>query len=343
MEPNLQGARHGVHPFCGPCTDETIAWPAPDTMSVNGIGTRFYGAANRCPTCGSVVRRLFFCVLWIPVWPMGRYRIITLSTSLIGTGARYVGRRFPVSADNPYGLDQKTAALIAEAEAETQEAAESWPDAPPSALADHPELRGKRYQEAEDYWELGFPDHALPIYEEVLAAHEAVLPADDTATLQLRQRVAEAYLATGRPVAALALLTQTAAHLVRVLGPHHPDTRRAIQDTTNAHTQLGLARDEAKALKRELAELERTVGPQHPRALRTACALGIAQLFGSRVVQAIEILAQTLEQSEHALGADHPDTGHVRDELIAACEFAEHRGKADEVRAAALARERLDE
>lgn len=56
---------------------------------------------------------------------MGRYRIITLSTSLTGSRARYVGRRFPFSADNPYGLDKKTAALVAQAQAE--QAAKSWP------------------------------------------------------------------------------------------------------------------------------------------------------------------------------------------------------------------------
>ncbi|MFI9582397.1 tetratricopeptide repeat protein [Streptomyces sp. NPDC052236] len=339
MEPTSQGARQGVHPFCGPCTDETTAWLAPDTVTVNGIGTIFYGAADPCSRCGSVVKRLYFCVLWIPVWPMGRFRIITLGRSL--TGASYVGRRFPVSADNPYGLDKKTAELMALARAEVEEAAKSWPEPPPSQLADHPELRGERYQEAEDYWEFDFPDRALPVYEEVLAAHEAVLPADDTATLQLRQRVGEAYLAVGRPVAALALLQQTAAHLGRVLGPRHPDTRRAGHDMTNALNQLGLSRDNIKAIAAELAEVERTLGPDHPKALRTACALGSAQLVGSRVLRALEVLEETLDRSERALGADHPDTGYVREELIKACEFAEYRDKPDEVRAAARAQERL--
>lgn len=57
-----------------------------------------------------------------------------------------VGRRFPVSADHPYGLDRKSAALVAKAEAQADEAAKSpagavvslrRPDSPcvtPSAL-----------------------------------------------------------------------------------------------------------------------------------------------------------------------------------------------------------------
>ena len=172
------------------------------------------------------------------------------------------------------------------------------------------------------------------MYEEVLAAHEAVLPADDTGTLQLRQRVAEAYLAVGRPVAALALFQQTHAHLGQVLGPTHPDTRRAGDDLTNALGQLGLARDKVSAIAAELAELARTLGPDHPKALRTACALSWALQINSEV-RAFEVLQETLDRSERALGANHPDTGHVREELIRDCEVAEYRGKPDEVRAAA--------
>ena len=44
---------------------------------------------------------------------MGRFRIITLSSSL--TGSRHVGRLFPAGADNPYSLGKKDAALVARA------------------------------------------------------------------------------------------------------------------------------------------------------------------------------------------------------------------------------------
>ncbi len=339
MEPTSGGVRQGAHPFCGPCTDETIAWRAPDTEAFSGIGTLFYGAADPCSRCGSVVKRLYFCILWIPIRPMGRFRIITLSTSLLGSRGTYVGRRFPVSAENPYGLSRKTAALMAQADARAEEAAKSWPEPPPSELADHPELRGERYEEAEDYWEFGVADRALPVYEEVLAAHEAVLPADDTATLQLRQRVAEAYLAVGLPVAAAALFAQTYDHLGRVLGPRHPDTLRASDDLTNARGQLPLGRDKIKAFEAELATMERALGPDHPKSLRTACELGSTQMIGYSVVKALDTLVETLDRSERALGADHPDTGHVRKELVAACNLAEYRGKPKEIRAAEQARQ----
>ncbi|WBB61079.1 tetratricopeptide repeat protein [Streptomyces sp. WMMC500] len=336
MEPTIRGERQGVHPFCGACTDETVALAAPDTETVNGFGTRFYGAADPCPRCGSVVKRLFMCLLFIPVWSMGRYRVITLG------GSRYVGRRIPRNADNPYDMSGKDAALIAQAQAAQTEAGKTWPAPPPSRLAEHPELRGERYEEAEDYWEFGFPDRALPVYEEVLAAHEAVLPADDTATLQLRQRVAEAYLAVGRPADALALLAQTAHHLGGVLGPHHPDTRRAVEDEANASSLLGtLSNDKIISLNLHVAEVKRTAGPDAPEALRAACVLGSYLSFHSSVVQALEVLEDTLARSARTLGADHPDTAYVRRELVSACESAERRARPDDVLAAARARERL--
>ncbi|MEV4670780.1 MULTISPECIES: tetratricopeptide repeat protein [Actinomadura] len=348
MKSTDRNARHRVPRFCEQCTDETIAWPAPGTATVNGFGTTLFGEADPCPRCGSVVKRLYFCVLWIPIWPMAaRFRVITLKRSMTGEATRYIGRRFPFSADDPYGLNTRdgwfAAQYKAQADAvtEAEEAAKSRPE-PPSQLADHPELHGERYQQAESYWESGMADRALPLYEEVLAAHEAALPADDIATLQLRQRMAEVYLEVGWQAAALAMAQQTTRHFVRLLGPDHPYTRRALDDCLVAREQLdGPGRAEIKALKAELTDVERKFGPDHPRALRTACALGSARLIGNRVVQALHGLEETLGRSERSLGADHPDTEYVRQELATACEFAEQGGKRDEVKAAAQARTRL--
>ncbi|MFI0479645.1 tetratricopeptide repeat protein [Actinomadura sp. 9N215] len=348
MKSTNRGARRRVPRFCEQCTDETIAWPAPGTATLNGVGTILYGEADPCPRCGSVVKRLYFCVLWIPIWPMAaRFRVITLKRSRTGESTRYIGRRFPFSADDPYGLNTRDGWLAAQYKAQAdavmkaEETAKSRSD-PPSQLADHPELRGERYQQAENYWESGMVDRALSAYEEVLAAHEAVLPADDIATLQLRQRMAEVYLEVGWPAAALALAQQTTRHFVRLLGPDHPYTRRALDDCIAAREQLdGPVRAEIKVLEAELSDVEQRLGADHPRALRTACALGSARLIGDRVVQALHELEETLGRSERALGADHPDTEYVRQELVTACEFAEQGGKLDEVHAAALARERV--
>lgn len=336
-EPTSQGARQGVYPFCGQCTDETLAVSAPDSGTVNGFGTVFYGAAESCEQCGSVVQRIFFCVLWVPLWPMGRYRIITTERSLTGLRRRYVGRMLPRRP----GRAQAQAEAKAEAGAVAEEAFRPQPAAPPSRLADHPDLRGERYQEAQDYWEFDFPERALPVYEEVLAAHEAVLPADDPATLELRQRVAEAYLAVGQLPDAMALLSQTHFHLTRVLGPDHPDTCRAAHDVANAYSQLVSAQDRILPLTVHLAHLERTVGLDDPRALRVAVALGSALLSNSSFVRALEMFEDAHARSRRTLGADHPDTAYTLRELLAACHLAEYGRKPDDFLAATRARERL--
>ncbi|WP_370949981.1 tetratricopeptide repeat protein [Amycolatopsis sp. cg5] len=315
--------RQGVYPFCGPCTDGTIASRAPDTQTMYGIGTRLYGAADRCPRCASVVKRLYFCVFWIPLWPMRSYRVIWVGHS------RYVGRELA-----PFGSDKKT---VEQTDAAAQE---SRPEPPPSRLEEHPELRQGHFRQAQRYWSADRPDLALPVYEEALVAHELALPADDVATLWLRQRVGEAYLAVGRPVTALALLRQTHAHLERVLGPGHPDTRRAAEDQLNARLQLGkhgLPKEQASTIETELGELVSSLGPEHPMTLRTACLLGDT-LRSVAMVMAIELVHETLELSEERLGVDHPDTAYVRRELADLCDEAERDGAPEERRAAALAR-----
>lgn len=235
---------------------------------------------------------------------------------------------------------QAQAEAKAEAGAAVEEAFRPQAAAPPSRLADHPELRGERYQEALDYWEFDFPERAPPVYEEVLAAHEAMLPADDPATLELRQRVAEAYLAVGQLPDAIALFSQTHFHLNRVLGPNHPDTHRAAHDLANAYSQLGSAQDKILPLTVHLAHLKRTVGLDDPRALRVAVALGSALLSNSSFVRALEMFEDAHARTERTLGADHPNTAYTLRELLAACHLAEYGRKPDDF-LATRARERL--
>jgi hypothetical protein len=65
-----------VHPgFCATCVHGTTPVSSGGTFTLNGIGTRLYGSGDRCPICHSVVQRLFFCVLFIPLIPLGKYRV----------------------------------------------------------------------------------------------------------------------------------------------------------------------------------------------------------------------------------------------------------------------------
>jgi hypothetical protein len=333
--------RPGEGPFCAACTEETLAWDPPDTTTYNGSGSRFYGGSDRCPNCGSVIKELYLTVLWIPIWSLGRYRIIDLGFSISRMGSQYVGRRFPVSADNPWG-DKRLSKSLAMADYLTGKHQKDWPEPAPSRLPEHPEVRGSAHEKAEVMWAAGRASEALPLYEEVLARHEAVLAIDDTATLQLRQRVGEAYLAVGRVTDAYAMLEQTSHHLARVLGPGHPETTRALEAVADAGSRMGPRGiyDADAVLQKKLDALEKSVGLDDPEALRVASALG-STLQLNDVTGGIELLERTLERSARVRGAEHPDTIEVRGQLDWLCDVAETGGDRRARRAAAGARKRL--
>lgn len=43
--------------------------------TINGIGTTFYGSRDRCQTCGSVISSQWFCILFVPVFRLGQFRV----------------------------------------------------------------------------------------------------------------------------------------------------------------------------------------------------------------------------------------------------------------------------
>lgn len=77
--------------FCPQCkVDSTDETPG-DVSTMNGIGRKFYGGAEPCPRCGSVIRTLWWTVVEIPIVPRGSYRFKTISD---GVGnARFWARR----------------------------------------------------------------------------------------------------------------------------------------------------------------------------------------------------------------------------------------------------------
>jgi hypothetical protein len=64
------------HPgYCADCQKETTNNTAGSTVTWNGIGLRFFGNLAECPTCFSVIKRKWFCFLFIPLIPLKRYRM----------------------------------------------------------------------------------------------------------------------------------------------------------------------------------------------------------------------------------------------------------------------------
>ena len=66
--------------------------------TLNRIGTRLYGGGSRCPVCDSIVQNKFFCLFFIPVIPLGQYRVRYVSPN------RYLSRRLIAESTSPTSL-----------------------------------------------------------------------------------------------------------------------------------------------------------------------------------------------------------------------------------------------
>ena len=75
----MQWLGEGPRTFCKKCTFESTAQSSGNLHTINGIGTAFVGSADVCPNCKSVVRRVWFTFLLVPLVPLGRYRVMQIS------------------------------------------------------------------------------------------------------------------------------------------------------------------------------------------------------------------------------------------------------------------------
>lgn len=69
----------GPRQFCKKCTFETLAESSGNLQTFNGIGTRFVGQSDTCAECASVVRRVWVTILFVPVIPLRKYRVLQVS------------------------------------------------------------------------------------------------------------------------------------------------------------------------------------------------------------------------------------------------------------------------
>lgn len=72
--------------FCSSCV-ATTADDSAGSITVNGIGNILYGSGDLCETCGSVVKTQWLCFLFIPIFPLGTFRIKYVAPE------RYISRR----------------------------------------------------------------------------------------------------------------------------------------------------------------------------------------------------------------------------------------------------------
>jgi hypothetical protein len=62
--------------FCLDCEDATTGHAVGGTFTFNGIGTIFAGAKGRCAKCHSVIQGKYIALLYVPVLPLGRHRVL---------------------------------------------------------------------------------------------------------------------------------------------------------------------------------------------------------------------------------------------------------------------------
>jgi len=78
--------------FCSNCRGESTDETPGNVSTTNGIGRKFYGSADPCAVCGSVVRTLWWTFIDVPIVPRGSYRYKTISDDEIRM-SRFWARR----------------------------------------------------------------------------------------------------------------------------------------------------------------------------------------------------------------------------------------------------------
>jgi hypothetical protein len=91
--------------FCRKCLRETIDKSPGNTTVVNTVGTRLVGAADRCPTCHSIVqsKRIYAGICWSTE---EQYRVIYVGNDL------YFGRKIKTQDDQSLFLQQARRTVI---------------------------------------------------------------------------------------------------------------------------------------------------------------------------------------------------------------------------------------
>jgi hypothetical protein len=79
--------------FCSKCLRQSTSEAPEDVSYFPLIGRTFYGRAEKCSTCFSVVRVLWWVFCVIPVIPLGSYRFQSTDSRFFDlAGDRFVGR-----------------------------------------------------------------------------------------------------------------------------------------------------------------------------------------------------------------------------------------------------------
>lgn len=79
--------------FCQACADDSTAQSPGNISTINGIGRKFYGQAEKCAACGSVVRVLWLVFAYVPILPLGSYRFQMTGGGGWSSRSRFLARK----------------------------------------------------------------------------------------------------------------------------------------------------------------------------------------------------------------------------------------------------------
>ncbi|GAA0420659.1 hypothetical protein Acor_83230 [Acrocarpospora corrugata] len=198
---------------------------------------------------------------------------------------------------------------------------------------DAPETLVSRVALAAAYQTAGDLDRAISLYEQILATAERILESRTLLqrvqgeldfTFSSRANLADAYLAARRPGLALPLHVRNLSLRQKSPGAYHPDP-----DTDASHRSLLRVRDEADSDQERMVELIAQTLEQQDHAMFNARRhLAQVYLWTGDPARAIPLYEQVVAEQRRVLGDDDLDTLLSAFELARSYKAAGHPGQA---------------
>ena len=170
---------------------------------------------------------------------------------------------------------------------------------------------------AKAYQEAGRLQEAIPLFEQTLADFERLRGADHPDTLIAQNNLADAYQSAGRLPEAARLLEQTLADFGRVVGPDHRNTLASRDNLAGLYQRMGPLQEAIELRQQALADFERCSAPIIPTP-SSHWKMSPRSTRGWRPAGGDRAPSAGPGRFRAVLGADHPDTLTVRNNLAGA-------------------------
>ncbi|MBU2648869.1 tetratricopeptide repeat protein [bacterium] len=161
---------------------------------------------------------------------------------------------------------------------------------------------------ADFYFELGYPDEAMPLYEESYRLAIAVLGEHHPDTLMIASGLADLYSEEGRFAQAQPLLEKIVAGSRETLGEENPDTLTAMTRLAQIYESQGQYEKSEDLLRQALILYEKTLGVDHPETLATREKLASVFRTQGRFADAEPLYQLILEKKTKLLGEKDRET-----------------------------------